>query len=804
MTFKFSIHLKCILILCLFITPVINAQPLVLSGRVLDENKQPLQSATVYLHETLQAGLTDSLGFFSLKGLSPGVYHLHVQLIGYEKISKWVNLKTDDVFIETELKESIGQLQEVVIEADRNKFSEKESSQPIIQVDKEYIRRNNGNTLMETLDRLPGVSSINTGVGVSKPVIRGLSFQRVLVADQGIKQEGQQWGADHGLEIDQYGVENIEIIKGPGSLLYGSDAIGGVISLGKPNILQEGTHLSESRLIYKTNNHTYGITSTAKGNKKGFVYQARVTGLSYGDYRVPSDTFYYQDTYFPLFGGRLKNTAGREVHSNLMLGVHRKWGYTHLTISNYHQKVGLFTGAIGRVTTDRLFQDGRRNIGLPFQQINHFKVISNTTLQLGKGWLETDLGYQHNDRQERSVPHTHGQPLPDNSTLALRLQLQSISAGLRYFVPKGHRHTLVFGAQLSQQNNRPSGFEFLLPSFSSTQLGIFMLHKYKPTDHLTIHIGARIETARQIADRSIFPFYRRFVFIDSVERNPRVARRYLNYAAAFGLSWDLTRRLHLKLNAAKSYRLPVVPELTANGMHHATFRFEKGNPNLEPEQGYQFDAEFKYQIGGLSMQYSPFLYYFSNYLFQRPTGLFPRVEIDGALYALPSTSQVFEHTQTKAQITGQEVQVEWAIGSGWKISQNMEWVWGENLSTGLPLPYMPPASYFSGLSWQSGKQRGKIRKLYFEANMGIISAQKRVERNEWSTPGYQMLHLSGGFSLYHKQEEIVQVSLQCRNATNTLYFNHLSRYRILNLPEPGVNFIVQLSWKLEKKHKAKS
>lgn len=730
------------------------------------------------------------------------MYHLHVQMLGYEKISKWVNLETDDAFIETTLKESSGLLQEVVIEADRNKFSEKESSQPIIQVGREYLNRNNGNTLMETLDRLPGVSSINTGVGVSKPVIRGLSFQRVLVADQGIKQEGQQWGADHGLEIDQYAVENIEIIKGPGSLLYGSDAIGGVISLGKPNILQEGTHRSESRLIYKTNNHTYGITSAAKGNNKGFVYQARVTGLSYGDYRVPEDTFYYQDTYFPLFGNRLKNTAGHELHGNVMIGVHRKWGYSHLSISNYHQKVGLFTGAIGRVSTDRLIQDGMRNIGLPFQQINHFKVISNTTLQLGKGWLETDLGYQHNDRQERSVPHTHGQPLPDNSTLALRLRLQSISAGIRYYIPKAQRQTFVLGAQLGQQNNQPDGFEFLLPSFSSTQLGIFILHKYKPTERITLHTGARIETARQIADRSVFPFYRRFVFIDSVERNPRVARRYLNYAAAVGISWEVNNKLQIKLNAAKSYRLPVVPELTANGMHHATFRFEKGNPNLDPEQGYQLDADLKYQIGGLSVQYSPYLYYFSNYLFQRPTGLFPRVEIDGALYALPSTSQVFEHTQAEAQIAGQEVQVELAFGSGWKISQNMEWVWGENLTTGLPLPFMPPATYYSGLSWQSGKQKGVVRKLYFEAILGIVSAQNRVERNEWITPGYQMLHLSGGFSLFHKKEEILQVSLQCRNATNTLYFNHLSRYRILNLPEPGVNFIVQLSWRLEKKQEA--
>lgn len=597
------------------------AQSCVIQGLVTDQAGQPIPGATIYIHETLKAVQADDFGRYFLKGVRPGAYHLHAMMLGYENWSQDIVLSAGIATeVNIELNDKINTLSEVVIEADRNKLMRQESSQSVISINEKFIERKNGNNLMETLERLPGIGSINTGTGVSKPVVRGLSFARVAVTDNGIKQEGQQWGADHGLEIDQYAVENVEIIKGPGSLMYGSDAMGGVISLGHPKVLQPGTHQGEVRSIYKSNNDTYGVSAALKGNHNNWVYQARITALEYGDYKVPEDTFYFQDTYFPIFNGRLKNTAGKELHSQLMIGRNGSRGYSHLTVSNYMQRVGIFTGAIGRVTTDRLFPDGDRNIALSNQDIQHFKAISNNNVSIGKGWLESDIGFQHNTRKEYSYPHTHGQPLPENQTLALELGLSTFSSNTRYHIKHTHGWQTTLGLQHSQQFNRSGGFEFLIPAYNSHQAGLYLIEKYKMGTRWVFNAGIRGEWANQSADQTILPFYRRFVFINDVERNPKIDNTYFNYAFNAGFSWKMSPLWTAKFNAGKSFRMPTIPELTSFGMHHASYRFEQGDPNLKPEEGFQVDAEFSREGKKWTLSVSPFYYYFGNYIYQRPTG----------------------------------------------------------------------------------------------------------------------------------------------------------------------------------------
>lgn len=205
-----------------------------------------------------------------------------------------------------------------------------------------------------------------------------MSFNRVIVNDKGIKQEGQQWGTDHGLEIDMFEPGRVEIIKGPGSLMYGSDGIGGVLNIFPPALPEEGTVSGSLRALYKSNNQNFSNSAGIQGNKKGRVFRIRATAQDYGDYRVPANHFSYNGYKLNIANNRLKNTAGKERHFTAMAGIKKKWGYSVLTVSNFHQKAGFFVGAIGIPRSYLLSDDGdSRDIGLPYQKISHFKVISN-------------------------------------------------------------------------------------------------------------------------------------------------------------------------------------------------------------------------------------------------------------------------------------------------------------------------------------------------------------------------------------------------------------------------------------------
>jgi len=354
-----------------------SAQSYEIKGRIVDEQGEGLLGATVYLHETLQGTSTNDSGYFYLKGLNRGTYHLHVTYVGYHAYSENVRVGDSTEYLLIELHQSDLELHEAIIEDNALKLEQGDYTISVQVIDSKSLERNQGTTLSNALEQVPGINSINMGVAVSKPVIRGMSGNRIVVAENGIKQEGQQWGADHGLEIDPFNAERIEIIKGPASLLYGSDAMGGVIHIKQPLIPLTGTHEGKFKGIYKSVNSTYGGTASASGNSSGWVYRLRATWLEYGDYHVPADSFTYNRYTLPIEDGTLKNTAGKEQHLDGQIGLHRKWGYSRISISNYNQNIGVFSGAIGIPRAYNLVDDGKsRKIELPNQRIIYHKIIS--------------------------------------------------------------------------------------------------------------------------------------------------------------------------------------------------------------------------------------------------------------------------------------------------------------------------------------------------------------------------------------------------------------------------------------------
>lgn len=659
-------------------------------------------------------------------------------------------------------------------------------------LDLQYLKReqlllSQGNTFMNTLEKLPGISAIQTGVGISKPVIRGLSLNRVIVNEYGIKQEGQQWGVDHGLEIDQYNVDRVEVIKGPVSVIYGSDGIGGVINILPPIIPNADTLNVEVISTYKSNNDLLGLSGKVLTQKNGIYFLARATAQSYASYRVPATEFVYNGYTLPIYNNRLKNTGGQELNFSLLTGIKRKWGNSSIYFSNFHQKAGFFVGAFGIPRAYQLNDDGQyRQVGLPYQNINHTKVISNTNLYFNQGKVEADIGWQRNTRQELSPPHAHGYGPAPQGNEALLLYLNTISANIRYLFLGNEKWSSTTGWAFQYQQNERGGYEFLIPSYRTTQTGLFHFVEYKSSNSLLFNAGVRADYGVQHAEASYVLRY------DSTGaetgrnlRSPDIDRTYFNVSGSLGSSWQVAKHWKAKMNIGSAYRMPTMAELTANGVHHGTFRHEMGDAQLKAEQGYMLDLSLNYQSSNYHVHITPFVNYFSNYIYLSPSARFS---------PLPDAGQVYRYTGAAALFAGSEANIEWSLLPELTCHISAEYVWNKNLNTGLALPFTPPLSVLNEWVWLPKlKERNWLQDVSVSLSGQYFAAQNRVDRNEATTDGYFLMHFSVANTVSLGAQKFT-IFVQMRNLTNTVYMNNMSRYRMLNLPEQGFNTQIMLRW----------
>lgn len=657
-----------------------------------------------------------------------------------------------------------------------------------IVVSKADILKYQGNTLMGSIERIPGLSSINTGSGISKPVIRGLSLNRIIVNEYGIKQEGQQWGLDHGLEIDQYNVHQLEIIKGPVSILYGSDGIGGVINLLPPSNLPKNSFKAEAIINYKSNNDLFGTSAAIRSNKNDVFTDFRMTYQSFADYRVPAEEFTYNSYVLPLYNNRLKNTAGNEFNISGLIGVKKKWGKTSIYISNVHQNAGFFIGAFGTPKAYLLTDDGdNRSIDLPKQIINHFKVISNTQIKTKHGLMDIDLGYQNNNRQELSLPHAHGQGLVSTDNLALQLELQTLTANIRLPILTSRKWKIVTGLNLQHQDNKRNGYEFLIPSFKTISGALNGFAEYRLSNRWMFSSGIRFDLATQKANRTfISAFDDEGNEIAVTQRSPEIDKIYSNLSGSIGSRFKINENSDLKIDLGTAFRIPTLAELTSNGVHHGTYRHEMGDSSLHAERGYMINTNYSYEARKITFSFSPFINYFTNYIYLRPSSKFS---------FLPDAGQIYQYNQGESIFLGAEASTKWNITRVLSSETGIEYVYNQNTSLGTPLPFTPPFSIREEIEISPNIRAKNFKNTYFAINGQYFAAQNRVDINEPTTEDYFLLNFTAGSTIIIGKNKI-GLSIQIRNLTNLKYLNNMSRYRMLNLPEQGINFNISLKYEM--------
>ena len=666
-------------------------------------------------------------------------------------------------------------LQGVTVSGQRQRDFQMRSSQSAVQVSHDYLQQHFSGSLMQTLEGIPGVKAMAIGSGQSKPTIRGLGFNRMVVSEDGIKHEGQQWGDDHGLEIDQFAVDRAEIIKGPAALLYGSDAIGGVLNLFSNHIPTERLE-GAVQLFGRSNNEQLGFSAKVGGRLGKWFYRANMTLIDYADYKVPTDSIQYYSYYIKLKDGRLRNTAGLERDGSVMVGYAGYRFHTDLRVSDSYAKSGFFANAHGLEVrlSDIDYDRSRRDVDLPYQWVNHLKVLSHTSWQTDLWTLEANVAYQNNLREERSEPVSHGyMPKPDG-TLERRFNKSTLTANIGLRLGLGEHHELSAGLNSEYQHNRRGGWGFIIPDFETLSLGAYAFDRWTLSEKLKLNAGIRFDHAHTHIHSYNDWFPTPTTNGDSVyvQRSADIRRNFNSITWSAGVNYSVGQWV-LKANIGKSFRVPIPKELGADGINYHIFRYERGNADLDPEESYQIDAGIHWDNDVLCIQVDPYVNYFPNYIYLNPTSQY----VEGL--------QLYHYTQARVLRYGVEAQVNWRMTEHWDAELKGEYLKAEQKSgekKGYTLPFSTPWSVDTGIKY-SFNWHGEG---FVGLNAHIVGAQHEIVPPEKPTDGHWTLNLSAGKNIPLGRNTL-KVALHADNLLDKRYYDHTSYYRLIDVPEPGRN-----------------
>jgi iron complex outermembrane receptor protein len=681
--------------------------------------------------------------------------------VGYASISDAVDLNSTHE-LNFKLTTSAIEANEVVVTGSAFTTDNKRSSMSVVPIDKKQLLLAASNNITDAIAQTPGVAGISTGSAISKPVIRGLGYNRIVTINEGLRQEGQQWGDEHGLEIDQFSADRIEVLKGPSSLLYGSDALGGVINILEPIPPPLGVIKGEVVSQFSTNNLLVANSAMLEGNNAGFVWRGRVSYKNAASYFTPTERIY--------------NSAYSEFNGNALFGVNKKWGYSHFHFSNFSTKVGLIEGERDSATGKFLNADGevvsnnealKRTIDLPFQRINHVKLSSVSSIFIKNGNLKITAGWQQNNRKEFSFSDVNP---------GLAFQLNTYSLDTKYYFPEKHGFESVVGLTMLAQQNKNLGVEYLIPDYKQQDVGGFFSLK-KNLEKITLNAGVRFDT-RLIQGESLMQ--------NTLELFKSFNEQFSAITGSIGTTWQISKQVNLKANVGRGFRAPNISELSANGVHEGTFRYEIGDTNLKPETSLQFDLGLGVETKHMSIALSTFYNLIDNFIYYRNTA-------NEIINAENNIYPVYRYVQGNSSLKGFEFNFDVHPVDPLHFENSVSYVYATNESNGYPLPFIPPFHYKSTLSYTFHKSAiKKISDPYFKLIMDVFADQNRYDQFETATKGATIFGVSTGAN-FQIGKQVASFYIVCANLTNQSYFEHLSRLKSVGIHAMGTNVTIGLS-----------
>lgn len=754
-----------------------------LKGVVIDQQSQAtLPGANIYFPDLKKGAISDLEGFYEISELPTGTFLVEISYLGYS--TQLIKTAIEgEVRLDVEMSPTVAEMSEVVITGTSLSTERKLNPIPTIVINKLSSYENSSTNIIDAIAKQPGVAQITTGPSISKPVIRGLGYNRVVVLNNNERQEGQQWGDEHGIEIDEYAIEKVEIIKGPGSLIYGSDAMAGVINFIQPQPVNEGNIIGNIRSNYQTNNKLVALSGMTAGNLNNIHWLARVTGKKAGNFQNPYD-------------GKVFNSGFDQLSFTASAGISKKWGFSQLLISNFSQNLGLVEGerdSLGNFTRQVAVNDSTveevvvpnseldsYEIDVPSQKINHLMVSTNNKFFFGNSGLVVNLAYQQNIRKE------FGDPLAADEA-QLYFKLNTVNYEFRYLLPAYKGWETSAGISGMWQTSQNLGNEFLIPEYNLFDGGLFVFVQ-KNMKNLHLSGGIRFDM-RQVNGQDLY--------LDD-EDNPVSSTdtsgtmRFVSFESFFsnvswslGASYDLSEHFIVKLNLARGFRAPNMAELGSNGVHEGTFRYEIGNPDLQAETSFQTDAGFIIDSEHVSFELAGFVNSIRNFIFLEKlssTG-------GGDSIADPSDPvPAYKFVQGNSLLYGGEVSLDiHPHPLDWLHFQNsFSYVRGiqpDQPDSSMNLPQIPAPRFQTELRADFNKWGKHLKNVYANVAWEYVFAQNFVylfEGTETPTPAYNLLSAGiGGDITTSRGNTICTLTFTANNILNLAYQSHLSRLKYL-------------------------
>ncbi|MHB8261214.1 MAG: TonB-dependent receptor [Bacteroidia bacterium] len=762
----------------------------ILSGRILDAaDSSALVGVTVYIPDLKVGALTDVDGKYILKNIPKGTFLAVASLIGYASQTKEVEVE-EEATVNFVLENSGSSLKEVIVTGVSSATEQKTNPVPISIINQKDLLQNSATNIIDAIATAPGVSQMTLGPNISKPIIRGLGYNRVVTVNDGVRQEGQQWFDEFGIEIDEYSVNKVEILKGPASLSYGSDAMAGVINMLAAPPLPEGQITGKILSNYQTNNGLFAESFNLAGNQKGFIWDVRYTNKMAHDYQNKYD-------------GYVANSAYAESNAKALVGINRSWGFSHLTVSSFDLKMGIIEGArdsaTGKFTqhyqganqTDSIAiapaSDFTKYNNFPVihQHVRHYKAVWDNSVAIFDGRLNFRIGFQQNRRQEAN-------DLTQGNIYNNYLFLRTLNYDVRYIFPEKNHFEMSVGVNGMKQNSQNLGTAFVIPEYALFDIGGFAIAK-KSFTKLSISGGMRYDI-RLLQGRDLW--------VDSTGKrmtsagNNAIAKftaytsNFSGLSGSFGATYDITNVFYAKLNISRGYRAPTAAESGANGIHDGTPFYEIGNHNLKAESSMQFDASLGMNTKDVWIELTGFVNNIDNYIFAEKLHSIhggDSLRKDPALPGL-GTAPTFKYVQGNAVLSGGEAVLNIHPHKHRWVNFDNSFSYVSAIQKNQPdstkyLPYTPPAKIRSELKFIYTKSK-TFKNAYIKAGVDYYFKQDKIYYkygNETVTPAYLLINAGLGTDICSANgTTLCSIYVYGGNLGDVAYQSNMSRLKYLD------------------------
>jgi iron complex outermembrane receptor protein len=784
------------LVLCVFCFFLIQA-PLqsqeacdwYISGIVISsEDQQTIPLATVELLNTNKRIVTDSLGRFSIPKLCDGTYQMLVRFIGYQMFERTVVLEGSKE-IEIRLVVKVQDLEEVMVEA--KKVQEIVTLSSAV-VSKDELFKRSGESLGKSLQSISGINLLQSGPNIAKPIIHGLHSNRILILNNGIRQEGQQWGQEHAPEIDPFVATNLQLIKGAAAVKYGSDAIGGVILVNPPDLPEEAGLSGSINVVGNSNNGLVNTSAMIEGGLsglKGFGWRLQGSVKKAGDARAANY--------------RLTNTGTKENNFSLGLGYHNRKSGLELFFSSFDAEIGILRSAhTGNLTdleraigSERPFviQDFSYDINNPRQAIRHqlFKFNGHTETKLGE--FSAQYGLQVNQREEYDIRRGGRSEIP---ALSLELITHTIELDLDMKAQGAFKGDV--GASFLYQgnsNNPETGIRPLIPNFNNWTAGVHAIGRYIKESY-ELELGVRYDFKHYLVKR-----------FDSQNMLQTPEFDFNNITGSAGVILFFNQGWNFRSNLGTAWRAPQINELFSGGLHSGSAGVEEGNALLVPEKAIKWINSLERISPKYDLTIAAYYNLIADYIYLRPENVI--LTIQGAF-------PLFSYTQTDASFIGIDTDFTYHLSSSIDFNGKLSLIKAEDRLNNGPLINIPANRLNTGVTFKF--KEGKVKEPYISLAADFVDKQRNAPRVvsiteviaakstgsdlfqsdntvfDFLAPpeGYINLGLSTGFKL-PVRDKLLAVYLAVDNMFNNSYRDYLNRLRYFS-DDMGRNFSIKLNY----------